>query len=105
MRNMAISTGKLPPNEEIEDMNNNDETGIVTFEEKREVLRYVIYCAHHIDLLNRLHIDPDHFAKLANLKLEMCPPCLLHLESRVGENLFASLYQELIRRVYIYILY
>ena len=61
-------------------MNNNDETGIVTFEEKREVC-YVIYFAHHIDLLNRLHIDPDHFAKLANLKLEMCPPCLLHLES------------------------
>ena len=45
-------------------MNNNDETGIVTFEEKREVLRYVIYFAHHIDLLNRLHIDPDHFVKL-----------------------------------------
>ena len=105
MRNMAmISTGKLPPNEEIEDINNNDETGIVTFEEKREVC-YVIYFAHHIDLLNRLHIDPDHFAKLANLKLEMCPPCLLHLESRVGENLIASLYQEIIRRVCIYILY
>ena len=44
-------------------MNNNDETGIVTFEEKREVC-YVIYFAHHIDLLNRLHIDPDHFVKL-----------------------------------------
>jgi hypothetical protein len=70
----------------------------ITLESKREVLRYVIYCTHHIDLFTRFFAHED-FEKRSNRKMEICPPCLMHLYMRVGENLFTSLYQELIRRV------
>ena len=94
MYNRGIVAGKLS----IETLPSMEDK-IVTKVQKKELLRYVIFCAHHIHLFRRLHHDSDKFKKLVNHKLEMCMICLMHLEMRVGENMFASLYQEILKRV------
>ena len=93
MRKMGIDAGKI-----MRSADEDNKMSTFTLQHKKEVLRYVLYCAHHIDLFQRLfkHVD---FGKRSNHKLEMCIICLLHLEMRIGENLLGSLFQELFARV------
>lgn len=95
MYQRGIDAGKLP----IEKLPSVAGNEIVTKDKKIELLRYVIFCSHHIHVFKRLRQDPDKYKKVVNHKLEMCIICLLHLEMRVGENMLGSLYQEVLRRV------
>ena len=94
MRKRGIDEGKITPRSGEED----DDIRIFTLEDKKEVLRYVLYCAHHVDLFQRLFAHED-YGKRSNHKMELCIICLLHLEMRIGENLLCSFYQDLVPRV------
>ena len=75
--------------------------------QKRQVLRHAMVVGGVIEYLNfEVRDDPDKHLR-SIFKMEMTPPCLMHSELRIGENILTKFCQRIMSRVklFIYLLY
>ena len=68
--------------------------------QKRQVLRHAMVVGSVIEYFNsEVRDDPSKHLRSV-FKMEMSPPCLMHSELRIGENLLTKFCQRVMNRVF-----